>query len=134
MDGNGLIYSANFDVLARQATLRLRSPMNSDPDPINLPILDEIAALTLRAKAEFERIVREYCGYGVGDTVQHTYDRHLGSRAPKFIVMGFEGDPDLTVEVLLARIKKSGEVATRITRHSLYVDLTLVRESATEAA
>ncbi|OIQ67123.1 hypothetical protein GALL_513000 [mine drainage metagenome] len=134
MHSNNFIFSANLRVIASQAMLHLRSPMNTDPDPVDLPILGDIAALTARAKAEFERLIREHRGYGVGDTVQHSYERSLGSNARKFRVLGFAADPDLDVVILLAPLKKNGEASVRVTRQSIFADMTLVSDVATEAA
>lgn len=118
MDPNDIHFSANLRVLARQATLQLRSPMNTDPDPVDLPILDEIAALTERAKAEFERLIREHRGYGVGDIVQIDYESGRRSHAPRYRVVGFDADPHFDVVVLLARIKKDGGTSSKVERHS----------------
>jgi hypothetical protein len=136
MDRNEIMCSANLHVLARQATLRLRSPMNTDPDPFDLPILREIAALTARARTEFERLIREHRGYGVGDTVQFSYEAMaLGNDATKWRVLGFEADPDFDAVALLARIKNDGTTSSRVDRKpAIMLSVVRVAGSTAEAA
>ena len=134
MQQTDFVFSANLRVLARQAYLELRSPMNTDPDPVDLPILGEIAALTARAKAEFEQLIREHRGYSVGDTVRRACERSLGAHAPTFRVLGFGNDPDFGVVVFLGRVKKNGEVGSRVEQYSIVAGLDVVAEPVSEAA